>query len=134
MPRPNKPILSFSAVASTSLTRRPTLQKKSRNLKIVVPDAGKKLPNDDTTKSNATGAKNVVASSTCKQPEMNTTDQKWDVERLLARREKDGVTQWCVKWEGYKKATWEPEAFLRNDLEEGGYWAYLIEEFEGKEE
>lgn len=54
-------------------------------------------------------------------------DQIYTAERILAKRTKDGVTQYCIKWKGYKYQdnTWEP---VENILDRG-----LLTAFERKE-
>ena len=47
-------------------------------------------------------------------PEIVNEEEEFHVEKILAKRTKDGITQFLVKWEGYPddENTWEPREML----------------------
>ena len=62
--------------------------------------------------------------------------KEWEVERIVAEREVDGVMQYLVLWLGWNTtdATWEPEENLEHAQEILAEWRQLQQRTEGQEE
>jgi hypothetical protein len=55
------------------------------------------------------------------------SEREYLVERLVARREREGVLEYQVKWDGYATCTWETDAHLRASISPG-VMATLVQE------
>ncbi|MGH0191006.1 UNVERIFIED_CONTAM: hypothetical protein FKN15_055571 [Acipenser sinensis] len=86
--------------------------KEPENMTKSTAEAG--IENSLTNKQNKVDASQLLESlmkddDSASEAKQGLPEGFYKVEKILKKRKKNGKTQYLVKWEGYEKASWEPE-------------------------